>query len=234
MQFEDYLIKEVELYREKLIKSTVSLIMDCPSRHSHLTHESVLNALMCMEIEELEDTHNEFSNKHKTANLQSALPIPSEPLKINTPHKDYSNWITKFHGSDEYIESVDFSCSNHFGFHVGTLEQAKIFGNQIHRVEFGYNNLLRMDDLGTWSPAIILNDLQKKHIITSDTVNKIMSEQNDSKKDQMIRRVITEAGFDAIVYNNEVEKKGSKSYIILTSNQIRSITLNNKNSPRMR
>lgn len=235
MNFEDHLRKEIDEYKESLVQETSSLIMANPNRHPHLTHESVSSTLTSMELDELEETHKEYSEKLKNlSTIKAEPPTQSQPKPLKAAKRDFSNWITKFHGSDEDIATVDFSKSIHFGFHVGTLEQAKLFGNKIHRVEFGYNNLLRMDDLGTWSPASILNDLRRKQIITTETVTKVLNELDDEKKDKMIRETIVNAGFDAIVYRNEVEKKGSLSYIILSSEQIKTISLSKKPSYKMK
>ncbi|ELP5899841.1 hypothetical protein QTV49_001742 [Vibrio vulnificus] len=235
MNFEDHLRKEIEEYKESLIQETSSLIMANPNRHPHLTYESVSITLTSLELDELEETHKEYSEKLKSLTATKTEPPAQNPLNsLKAVKSDFTSWVTKFHGSDEDIGTVDFSKSIHFGFHVGTLEQAKMFGDKIHRVEFGYNNLLRMDDLGTWSPASILNDLKHKQIITTETATNILNEQDDEKKDKMIREAIVNAGFDAIVYRNEVEKKGSLSYIILTSEQINSISLNKKSSHKMK
>lgn len=79
---------------------------------------------------------------------------------------------------------------------------------------------LRMTDMGDWhNPQRIARHLVEAGIVTREEADIALATRG---RHVALQCLIQEAGFDGIVYRNEWEDKGSDSYIVFDSAQIRS------------
>ncbi|MCY9861535.1 hypothetical protein OTK49_03260 [Vibrio coralliirubri] len=196
--------------------------MASPTRRPSLTTDSITIILNEMELEELTQTFHDYTER-----LQPKIEEKYQPAISIHEHVAY-------HGSDTTISDIDFEMSEHFGFHIGSKSQAKMFGDKLHEVTFRYSNLLRLDDLGTWSAHSIIQSLKALGHMDTATATPIYDEPNAAHQDKMLRSAIVNAGFDAIVYNNQVEQKNTDSYIIIDKKCVTSIRCTSMRRPSIR
>lgn len=221
MNFSQFAQAELDNH-QALVAKTAELIMASPTRRPSLTLEVVMEVLGEMGTDELTKTHQEYVERL----------APKEEVGYQAPSVVYEH--VAYHGSDDSITNIDFEKSAHFGFHVGTKAQAKMFGDKLHEVTFKYSNLLRLDDLGTWSVHSIISSLKALGHMDTSTATSIYEEPDTAKQDKMLREAIVEAGFDAIVYKNQVERKNTDSHIIIDEKSVVSIKDVPKRRPSLR
>jgi hypothetical protein len=77
-------------------------------------------------------------------------------------------------------------------------------------------NPLHLDDLGSWTPHDILNSLGEQ----ADCWPLLAKASTNAEKFNIVRQAVVEAGYDGISYTNEVEDKGSLSYLAISNDQI--------------
>lgn len=221
MNFSEFAQAEIDNH-QALMTQTAELIMASPTRRPSLTLEIVMEALGEMDTDELTKTHQDYTERLK----------PKKEVDYQAPAVVHEH--IAYHGSYDSIRSIDFEKSAHFGFHLGSKAQAKMFGDKLHEVTFKYSNLLRLDDLGTWSVHSIISSLKALGHMSTTTATSIYDEQDTAKQDKMLRESIIEAGFDAIVYKNQVERKNTDSFIIIDDKSVVSIKDIPKRRPSLR
>lgn len=77
-------------------------------------------------------------------------------------------------------------------------------------------NPLHLPDLGVWSPAMIMRQVPGGNA----HMERMYGADSEAGMFEVVRDAIEQAGFDGISYTNEVEDKGSLSYIPLRKEQI--------------
>lgn len=88
-------------------------------------------------------------------------------------------------------------------------------------------NPLRLSDLGVWPPFGIAQEAKFSPV----EINKVMEKENNFERYRAIREILTQKGYDGIVYRNEVENVGTDSYIAFESTQIKSVENNGDFDP---
>ena len=130
------------------------------------------------------------------------------------------------------------------GFHVGTLASAyqkrkTTVGEDTSAPTGTYKemyvvakNPLWLDDLGTWTPADILEQLRTHGLIPFDVYQKLHRQADANQggynlpTTQIIREIIEAHGYDSIFYRNNHEDVGSVSVIALHADQIITVAEN--------
>lgn len=141
-----------------------------------------------------------------------------------------------YHKSQAKFTVFDKRRIGHFGFHFGTIEQARqvdTHGARGHlvRAYLRIENPLRLPDLGSWDTDAIVDELAKLRLITPE-----QDAQLDRAFDpeERLREIIRSHGYDGIVYENLGERKLidkkrnllADSYIAFEPTQIKSATEN--------
>lgn len=83
-------------------------------------------------------------------------------------------------------------------------------------------NPIRLPDLGVW-PA---QEIAKEAGFTRGELYRVVQATGDAKQQEVVKEILKERGHDGIVYENEVEERGSDSYIVFDPTQIKSATEN--------
>ena len=142
-----------------------------------------------------------------------------------------------YHCTNKNYESFDLAyTTSQLGIHVGNFAQAKNIADShlsngdtetyILTIEYNFKNTLRMPDCGSWQGGFAVNAFKEA------TGLDIYISAGDSE----IRRILLDAGYDSIIYENDFEGQGN-SYISLNPNEqlkiVDKITINedNINSP---
>lgn len=210
--------------KEVLVHRVAEIINNYPHKKPNLDYNKIKEMLADMSFSELEKLATEY--QEKTEKLQAShLEQNKNDIKQSSQSGCFRKTITMFHGSDCEIDQVDFLKSSHFGFHVGTKSQAEEFGDKIHKVTFGYNKLLEMEDLGTWAVNLLTRELLNQKVITHHIAEKIHQTSCTAEQDELIRQCIIDAGFDGIKYTNLVECEGEESVILIRNDQIMDISI---------
>lgn len=92
-------------------------------------------------------------------------------------------------------------------------------------VYLGIKNPIRLPDLGTWSAWDIVRALPDGTL--SESERAAIMDANDRYSE--LRETLLDKGIDGVIYRNEVEDKGSDSYIAFKPEQIKSAIGNNGN-----
>src|SRR5262249_35197744 len=135
-----------------------------------------------------------------------------------------------YHSSPFNFEEFDPSRIAHFGFHFGSLTQAKsmpkakVGGGQMYAVYLRLEKPLRLPDLGTWSVDSLVHELQKRKIITRGDADVVYDSRDPNKE---LREFVQAAGYDGVVYRNDVEgRRAADSFIVFEPTQIKSAEKN--------
>lgn len=106
----------------------------------------------------------------------------------------------------EFATDADLEMGSHFG----VVEQAEDFvangvdGSRIFPVYLSISNPLRLQDTGSWSPNVVLDQITKLGVISRDASDAIRRQSGDYLS-RNVRRAIEDAGYDGIVYLNRGE-----------------------------
>jgi len=121
------------------------------------------------------------------------------------------------HGTSGRFQTFSEDFIRHFGFHVGTREQASHFGRRCLSVLVRISNPLPLPDLGTWDYQSVIREARKAGVdITEGEYDQVFNHTDETKA---TRRLLEAKGFDGIVYYNAVEG-GGYSYIAFRPDQL--------------
>lgn len=134
------------------------------------------------------------------------------------------------HAFDTFELPENRGIDHELGIHFGTIEQAetaaKEIGNtNIHPVYLRIKNPVKLDDHNNWSADDVALDLWRAQVIDEETYDWLMNEYmpdphvNQLECTKMFRKLIEDAGYDSVIYDNEFEGLGY-SYIIWHPEQI--------------
>lgn len=155
--------------------------------------------------------------------------------------KENLNKIIVYRGTDKDIpvSSFDLTKTIEFGFHFGSKESAEHRGHSksnnfyLKKYELSIKNPLRLDDLMRWDLENVLSELTRKKIIDKkfkdDKISSAVSLAKQSglnlrvQKNLILSEVLSNLGYDCIVYENKGESGGS-AYIVWDKNKIKEIT----------
>lgn len=125
------------------------------------------------------------------------------------------------------------------GSHFGTATQANSIAKwnvdkgrptAVFPVYLKIENPLRMQDMGTWYPEFVFNELVSRGLVDMNTPRaKEVQRATRTETEQSVRIIqqfIRELGYDGIVYENEYEAGAGDSYIVFRPEQIKSATGN--------
>ena len=153
-----------------------------------------------------------------------------ESLKTTAIKDENGNPKVVFH----FTNNMDFETfeKGDIGFHFGNEQQAiergKIFKNQgrIIRAHLDIKNPINIPtDLMNWTPSNIAFKLSVEGIISAEDYVKIITLTNEGGSDYSspaaveLRRILSEKGYDGIVYQNMFEGDG-ESYIAFYPEQV--------------
>lgn len=135
-----------------------------------------------------------------------------------------------YHRTDVDFDTFDPSFGD-LGSHFGTSEQTNnlrdgwfAIGERTLAVYLSIKNPLRLYDDGHFSSEYVAPQLAEKGMIDAATSQRIVDMSNGSLNrsaaEEEIRSIITQAGYDGVVYENETEGVGD-SWIALNSTQIK-------------
>lgn len=194
-QYTTDIIESTDEYMNQVDALTDELVAKTPreysSRISKYDLHNILLRNVGMKIWTVSDDCVALANKikHLIANVS----------EHNDPVRTHRLNFTKF----------TFPETNELGIHFGTKQQAERFGEPFpFRVTI--NNPLRLPDLGTWAPELIIDELRKQ---------KFRIPQHVEKNAAGMRDLIRHLGYDGVVYKNDAEGHGD-SYIAFSNDQI--------------
>lgn len=126
-----------------------------------------------------------------------------------------------YHGTRRRFAVFDTAAIEHFGFHVGTLAQARKFGSKPMALYVAIANPIRLPDLGTWGFENLARHLDRRGL---GILSALDYERAWGARDQSgeLRTILLEKGYDGIVYANAVEGRGD-SFIAFEPAQLRSV-----------
>ncbi|MEK9810161.1 MAG: hypothetical protein VW362_06910, partial [Candidatus Nanopelagicales bacterium] len=105
------------------------------------------------------------------------------------------------------------------GAHFGTKQQAETFGDA-----FGFylslKNPLRLPDLGVWGVDSVIREARSVGVSISE--QEVESVHSSEDRNDALRRLLTQKGYDGVVYANKAEGKG-QSFIAFRPEQIKSV-----------
>lgn len=144
--------------------------------------------------------------------------------------------VVLFHGTRADFRQFDMSRARDVGMHFGTLEQARHFAGEhgrIFAVHLAIERPIRLEDHFGHSIGDaqgMLWNLKRAGLITEARRTELFSAMGSRHRDgepgaracwQTIREIITDAGFDGVVYDNQNEEEGEdESWIALFEHQI--------------
>lgn len=158
--------------------------------------------------------------------------LPHHEVKAN-----FDRWFAKstavdkhgaplvlFHGSKAKFSAFDEDRIEHFGFHVGTLRQARKFGKKPLELYVRVENPIHLPDLGMWGFENLARHLDSRglNLITDSDYERAWSAFDQARE---LRTILIEKGYDGISYENDVEGRGV-SYILFKPHQLKSATSN--------
>jgi hypothetical protein len=94
-------------------------------------------------------------------------------------------------------------------------------------------NPLRMKDLGTWGLQNVLRELPAQAKLTPEQTDAVYEAYNRSDEEAwgLLKSILSEKGYDGIVYANQVEHRGKDSFIAFYPEQIKSVNNQGTFSP---
>ena len=137
-----------------------------------------------------------------------------------------------YHATSADFDAFDTKKGD-LGAHFGSEEQADYIaekrlgeGAKVLEVWLNIRNPIRLKDVGTFHADGIAVQLEKKGLLPKGEGKRIEKEVDSNwrlreKYDPMMRGLITDAGYDGVVYKNEHEGRGD-SYIAFNPSQIKS------------
>jgi 8-oxo-dGTP diphosphatase len=158
--------------------------------------------------------------------------------------KSFLNEITYtvHHGSTQDFVVFNPEKSREFGFHFGTLESAKHRNAAfVKKYEITFNNPLKLDDVGFWESASVLDNMTKKGYVNQQQSRQLLQDINKQasqrakvsgtslryEKNEVLKDVLESMGYDSIVYENRGEA-GDTAYIIFRPDQAKYIETMNE------
>lgn len=137
-----------------------------------------------------------------------------------------------FHATDAREDFGVFDRSEDVGYHFGTIEAANeraaralSEGVRVIPVFLAIRRPLRLEDLYDWEPDNVVGALRRVNILDDRLIENASGDVIDV---EWMRRVLSTAGYDGLVYQNACEG-GGDSYVALWPNQIKS-ALSNRGS----
>ncbi len=168
-------------------------------------------------------------------------PVNGNFIKISqTETKQFKRWfgeskvvdekgnpLVVYHGTDRYFNT--FLRTTDWGYHFGTekaaekrLDNLKATIRNVMPVYLSLKNPIYLTDTKDWLVTDVVKKLVQKKYLTE-------SEVKDNYLDSSLwdlRKYLMEKGYDGVIYINRFEDKGSVSYTVFSSNQIKSATDN--------
>jgi hypothetical protein len=126
----------------------------------------------------------------------------------------------------EPVEFDAFARESHFGTSQAAKDRAKRFvsegqirgGGRTYPVYLSIKNPLRVSDSAASDEAALLNEL-----IRGQKLGRFLEIDIDVARNEGAYTAAERAGYDGLVYKNQVEDPGSDSYVIFNPNQVKSI-----------
>ncbi len=186
--------------------------------------------------------HIGSQNLERLAQMNDAVSITSlKPWSRPEPNTK----ILAFHGTSKNFNTFDKSKSQDFGVHFGTPDQASsivkkewrpgfraltsrpIENARVFPVVINARNTLTLPDLRYWEPLDILKELDRLKIVVSENsrirVSNLIKEGKKKDANQVVEKVLEDAGYNAIRYQNMGEGFGW-SYIVWNKGTVTSAT----------
>ena len=140
--------------------------------------------------------------------------------------------VRAFHGTKTPKIFEEFRLpEDELGIHFGTPKAAQdrigdLWNtqdtNRVYPAMLRANNPLKMRDRGTWTVDRILPELKKRGFSNEEINAALRQAGRVGPEIQGLRDLINSKGYDSVVYKNNVEDTGHKSYIIMDPARIRS------------
>lgn len=140
-----------------------------------------------------------------------------------------------YHGTGSDFN--DFRYTQDIGFHFGTAFQSSNIAElyeegSIMPVYLKINNPLKTKDAFAWyhiRPT--MNVLIDSGVITQDEADAILNDKLKSENEKLkdVKKILSEKGYDGILYENATGEGEGISYIVFSPDQIKSATGNNGN-----
>lgn len=175
-----------------------------------------------------------FSTINETINEQI---LPFENSKVVD---DNGKPIKVYHRSRVRIDKFDenklskFNAENRsYGFHFGTRQAAnevELNSNSsiVHEVYLNIQNPYIVEDSIQADYNQMIRRLLQDSIISNEEFSKARNYETSSERHNFIKKALNKKGYDGIQYINEIEDKGSTSWIVFDDSKIRQISINDE------
>ena len=141
-------------------------------------------------------------------------------------------FIIAYHGTKHNFDSLDPDKSGlgtHFGDYRTAVKRLKHLKRMrdfeeplIQRYQLNIHNPLRLPDIGGWdSPPDLEGALIRAGILTLEDYAVTRQIKSDKAAFAELRRLIEKAGYDSVVYPNNIEGSGSMSYIVWNNSLVK-------------
>lgn len=158
-------------------------------------------------------------------------------LQVNTSKivDEQGKPMVLYHGTGSDFN--DFRYTQDIGFHFGTAFQSSNIAElyeegSVMPVYLKINNPLKTKDAFAWyhiRPT--MNVLIDSGVITQDEADAILNDKLKSENEKLkdVKKILSEKGYDGILYENVTGEGEGISYIVFSPDQIKSATGNNGN-----
>lgn len=152
----------------------------------------------------------------------------SEKIINGTKHSVVKNkkgqLIPVYHGTDaNYAELQPGDIGIHFGSYAQAVERARakeLNDPVIIKAYLNITNPVTVDkDFFGWNASQIAQELVKQDLITTDEGVAFIKEDRTTGNAKL-RELLTQKGYDGIIYNNQIEASSGKSYVVFDNSQI--------------
>lgn len=147
------------------------------------------------------------------------------------------NPLTVYHGTNHAF--TNFQMTNEIGVHFGSLPQALQVSAErlsarggeriVMPVWVAIKHPLEVSDIGTWTPDKVLDEVRRREYLP-DRVGEALAFlfRTELKGDEQAQRAaliaaLESVGCDGLVYENNFEGGGGKSFIAFHPNQVKSV-----------
>lgn len=187
-------ISSGELKAETLIDQAYHMLM----RKLQYPHADIYDVLADMPVHELQETIEENKDREDSESFKRKAKNGSkEPKWVVKVNDETVGEFARKETAEKYSQAVKSSF--------------------IKRVNLIVKNPIRMEDLGVWCPYEIAESAGlSEEFMSSNMDGMVLNEDRYSA----VREELKRQGYDAIVYKNVAEDKGSESYIVFDHNQI--------------
>ena len=132
--------------------------------------------------------------------------------------------IPVYHGTDaNYTELQPGDIGIHFGSYAQAVERARakeLNDPVIIKAYLNITNPVTVDkDFFGWNASQIAQELANQGVITADEGVGLIKEDR-ATGNAKLRELLTQKGYDGIIYNNQIEASSGKSYVVFDNSQI--------------